>query len=207
MHALTMVMCLAALAASDWAPEPNVEVLFEADFTDEDKWDDDWTWLREDPEDWRLADGALEIRSRPGDAETVRNALLRPVPDVEGPLVFEVTVTFTETPTGQWEQAGLTWYHDGEPDFKIVHELLDDEILIVPGFEPTEKDTVQLRLVVEDDGSYKAKFREEDEEEFQEVADGELPLGEDNAIALVTYHGPEDADHWMRFTDFRIFRP
>ncbi len=205
MHALAMVMAMALAAGGDSAPDE--EVFFEANFTDEDEWDEDWTWLREDPEDWRLSAGGLEIRARPGNADTVRNALLRPVPDVEGPLAFEVTITFTRPPTEQYEQAGLTWYHEGEPDFKIVHELVDDEIVIVPGFRHTEKDTVELRLVLEDDGSYKAMYREEGQEEFQEVAKGELPLGDENAIAIVTYHGPEGADHWMRFTDFRIVRP
>ncbi len=166
----------------------------------------EWTWLREDPEDWRIRNGALEIRARPGDANTVRNALLRPVPGAgDGALAFEVTVTFTETPTEQYEQAGLTWYHDGEPEFKIVHELVDDEIVIIPGRVPTDSDTVRLRLVV-DGNRYTAQFREEGETEYRTVDEGELAVGSNDHISIQCYHGPEDADHWMRFTGFRIVR-
>jgi len=31
-----------------------------------------WRWLREDPQDWRFRADALEIRVRPGNAQTVR---------------------------------------------------------------------------------------------------------------------------------------
>src|SRR5690606_26339524 len=67
-----------------------------------------WSWLRERPEDWRLSDGGLELRSRPGLADTVTTALVRPAPALDGgKWVFEVTVTFLNDLTEQFEQAGL----------------------------------------------------------------------------------------------------
>ena len=180
------------------------EVVFEDRF--EGKLAAGWSWLREDSDDWRIADGALEIRARPGNAQTVRNALVRDVPwDAGERLAFEVTVTFTSPLTQQYEQAGLTWYHEGKPVFKIVHELIDGRIVVIPNHVPTERETVRLRLVVEGN-RYRAQFREESEEEYRTVAEGELPVGEDDQISIQTYHGPADADHWMRFRDFRILR-
>ena len=41
---------------------------------------EDWSWLREDPDNWRIRDGALEIRVEPGVADNVKNALLCKAP-------------------------------------------------------------------------------------------------------------------------------
>jgi hypothetical protein len=53
-----------------------------------------WRWLREDVSDWRVREGALGIHVRPGDAQTVRHALVRRAPDRrEGRFALEVSVT------------------------------------------------------------------------------------------------------------------
>lgn len=201
--AMAAVATLLASAAAMAAAED--EVLFEEAF--ENELAEGWSWLRERPGDWRLTgDGALEMRSRPGLAETVTTVLQRPAPPLaDGPLVFEVTVTFLQPLTEQYEQAGLAWYDGGEPVFKLVHELVDGAMLIIPGGDPTRERTVTLRLVVSE-GSYEAQFREEGDEAFRTAATGDLPTGDDSHISLVTYHGPEDGEHWVRFRDFRVAR-
>ena len=45
------------------------------------KLDREWSWLREDAPAHRLTKDGLEIRLQPGDANTVKNALVRPAPD------------------------------------------------------------------------------------------------------------------------------
>ncbi len=196
--AVVLVMSWLLVAAVHGADAP---VLFADGF--EEELAEGWTWLRETPEDWRIADGALEIRARPGDAHTVRNALLLPAPETDAPgVAFEVTVTFTAPLTEQYEQAGLTWYADDAPVFKLVHELIDDEYFIIPGRKPTEAKTVRLRLEVRGN-AYVALFREEGADEYRVADEGELLLGSENKISLQTYHGPADADHWMRFSDFK----
>jgi len=40
-----------------------------------------WTFIREAPERHRIRDGGFEIRAEPGDANSVKNALVRPAPD------------------------------------------------------------------------------------------------------------------------------
>ncbi len=165
---------------------------------------DGWTWLRENPKTWRLAEGTLDIRVEPGVADTVKNALLRKAPDrTKGKVAIDVTVTFTAPPTKQFEQAGLTWYQDGKPVFKLVLEQIDGKTYIIPGKIAAPEKTVQLRLVVTAD-QFTAQFRPDAKGEFQTVASGALPPGTNEEISLQCYNGPADAEHWVRFEDFSI---
>ena len=167
---------------------------------------DGWTWLRENPKAWRIADGALEIRVEPGLAGTVNNALLREAPDrSKGTFAIEVTITFTTPPTKQFEQAGLTWYKGDKPAFKLVHELIKGKTYVIPGKVATSTKTVQLRLTVTKD-RYTAAFRPDAKGEFQTAATGALPPADKEQISIQCYNGPPDAEHWIRFDDFRILR-
>lgn len=174
----------------------------------EDRFDgklgDGWTWLREDASTWRLRDNALEIRVQPGDASTVKNALLRAAPDrARVRLAIEVTVSNATRPTQQFEQAGLTWYSGGKPVFKLVKELVDGQLMIIPGRKPMTAEKVQLRLVIEGE-KLTAQFRPNAEGEWQIAATADLPKSGEDQVSLQCYHGPPDAEHWIRFDDFRI---
>jgi len=187
---------------SGWLEAAEPRAVFEDRF--EGKVGDGWTWLRENPKTWRIKDGALEIRVEPGVAPTVNNALVRKAPDrSKGKLAFEVTVTSTADPTRQYEQAGITWYRDGKPVFKLVHEFIDGKTYIIPGKVPTATKTVQLRLVVTTD-RFVAQFRPEGKGDFRTAAEGPLPAGPDEQVSIQCYNGPPDADHWIRFDDFRV---
>jgi hypothetical protein len=163
-----------------------------------------WTWLRENPQAWRIRQRALEIRVEPGLAHTVKNALVRQAPDrSRGKFAVDVTVTNTTKPTQQYEQAGITWYHEGKPVFKLVKELVDGELVIIPGRKPMPSETVQLRLVVTSD-SFVAQFRPDAKGEFKTAATGALPAPRDDQVSIQCYNGPANAEHWIRFDDFRI---
>lgn len=182
------------------AAEPTV--LFKDSF--DQKLGDGWTWLRERTDDWRVNDGALEIRVQPGKANTVKNALVRKAPDrATTKYAVEVTVAFTKDLTNQYEQAGITWYHQKKPVFKLVHEHVDGKVLIVPGFKPAPSKSVQLRLVV-DGKQWTAQYRESLKGKFQTAASGQLPPPGDDQMSLQCYDGPRDSTHWIRFDDFRI---
>ncbi|MCK5861604.1 MAG: hypothetical protein KAH38_03900 [Candidatus Hydrogenedentes bacterium] len=182
----------------------NQEVLFEDNF--EKHLGSEWTWLRENKEDWRITDRGLEICARPGDAVSVKNALLLTVPEANGSVViFEVTITYSTDLTQQFEQAGITWYTNGIPVFKLVHERIDGDYYIIPGRVPAENNSVRLRLEVQDK-TYIAKFRNQGEKEYRIVAEGDLAAGKKNQISLQTYHGPGEEDHWMCFSDFKIMK-
>lgn len=195
--ALVTLFVLVVPAAAD---EPRI--LFEDSF--DKQLGEGWTWLRENPDAWRIRDGALEIRVEPGNAETVKNALLRPAPDrAKMTFAVEVTVTFTSDPTQQYEQAGITWYHDDKPVFKLVHERIDGELWIIPGRVPAPKASAQLRLIVAG-RKWTAQFRQDPDAAYQTAAEGELPPPGKDVISLQCYQGPPDAEHWIRFDDFRI---
>jgi hypothetical protein len=163
-----------------------------------------WEWLRENPQAWRHSDQGLEIRVEPGLADTVRNALVRPAPDrSRGRYAVEVTVELTAAPTHQYEQAGITWYQGSKPALKLVHEFIDGQTYVIPGKKPTETRLVQLRLVVTKD-EYVAQFRPDAKGEFQTAGSGKLPAGADEKVSIQCYQGPNDEEHWMRFSDFRI---
>jgi hypothetical protein len=163
-----------------------------------------WEWLRENSKTWRHSDKGLEVRVEPGLADTVKNALVRKAPDrSRGKYAIEVTVEFTAPPSGQYEQAGLTWYQGDKPAFKLVHEFIDGKTYVIPGKKPTETRVVQLRLVVSKD-EYVAQFRPDAKGEFQTAASGKLPPGKDEKVSIQCYNGPAGAEHWMRFSDFKV---
>ncbi|MHC4461419.1 MAG: 3-keto-disaccharide hydrolase [Planctomycetota bacterium] len=179
-------------------------VIFEDRF--EGKAGEGWSWLRENPKTWRISDEGLEICVEPGAANNVKNALVREAPDrSKGKYGIDVTVTSHSVPTRQYEQAGITWYNNGRPVFKLVKELVSGELMIIPGRKPMTSKTVQLRLIV-DENSFIAQYRPGAKGEFQTAAQGKLPPPRDDQVSIQCYHGPTDAEHWIRFDDFRIFK-
>jgi regulation of enolase protein 1 (concanavalin A-like superfamily) len=179
-------------------------VVFEDKF--EGKLGEGWRWLRENPKNWRIKDGGLEIRIEPGKANDVKNALVRPAPDrSEGKYSIEVTVTFLTPPTNQYEQAGITWYHDDKPAFKLVHELVDGKTMTIPGRLKTTTNTVRLRMVVERD-RFITQVALDGKGEYQNLAGGPFVVQTKDEISLQCYNGPADAEHWVRFENFRIER-
>lgn len=186
-------------------PEPAApEVVFQGGF--DEKLGDGWRWIRENKKTWRIQDGSLQIRAEPGDAGSVKNALVRKAPDrAKATFAIEVTVTNDTVPTQQFEQAGITWYRDGRPVFKLVKELVRGQLMIIPGRKKMEAKTVQLRLVVSAD-SYTAQYRPNGKGAFQTAATGKLPPARNDEVSIQCYHGPPNADHWIRFDDFRILK-
>ena len=195
--ALVLVAAIAGTAKGQ-------EVVFEDSF--DGKLGPDWAWLRETEGGWRIAGGALEIRVVPGLAETVKNALVRPAPHrSKGRYAIEVTVSNPTAPIQQYEQAGITWYSGGKPVFKLVKELIDGAIYTIPGKVALSGNSVRLRLVVSGE-DWTAQFRAEGEAEFKTAATGKLPPPGEDQVSLQCYNGPPEAEHWIRFDDFRITR-
>ncbi len=91
------------------------KVLFEEKFTD--RLDPGWKWIREQPDAWRLANGALIVNTLPGSywekQNSSQNTLVRPAP-VSLKAGFIVEVLLESEPKGQYQHAGLLCYFDGE---------------------------------------------------------------------------------------------
>jgi hypothetical protein len=194
---LTMTLFSASFAKGD---EP--KVLFEDSL--KGKLGNGWEWLRPNKEAWRHSEKGLEIRVEPGVAATVKNALVRQAPDrSNGDYAIDVTVEFLSSPSQQYEQGGITWYQGEKPGFKLVHEFIDGKTYIIPGKKPTETRLMQLRLIVDKD-HFVAQFRPNATGEFQTAASGKLPPGKDEKVSIQCYNGPPSAEHWIRFSDFKI---
>jgi hypothetical protein len=182
----------------------NKDVLFADDFSDGP--DSSWDWLRPKPGHWRSTGSGLDIRVEPGKADTVVNALQRPAPDrTTGTFAIEVTVSNLTPPIEQYEQVGITWYCGGKPVFKLVKELIDGGIFIIPGRCSIPDQSIRLRLIVTAN-TWEAQYRSTDSGPFLRAEKGELPVADNDQVSLQCYNGPAEAEHWMRFENFRISR-
>ncbi len=199
-RAFLLTIGLLLVCATLPAAEP--KVVFEDGF--EEKPGAEWRWLRENAQAWRIADEGLEIRVEPGLAHAVKTALVRKAPDrSQGTFAIELTVTSHTKPTNQFEQAGITWYNDGKPVLKLVKEMIDGDLWIIPGKVSMRAKSVQLRLTVSAN-KWIAQFRPDGKGEFQTAGQGGLPPANKDEVSIQCYNGPTDAEHWIRFDDFRI---
>ncbi|MCX7826518.1 MAG: DUF1349 domain-containing protein [Verrucomicrobiae bacterium] len=194
-------------------------VLFKDDFAG--KLADGWTWVREEKTAWRVTDKGLEMRVLPGNlwgrANNAKNVLLRPAPDVARGEV-EVSVSVTNRPTHQYEQANLAWYYDDSHMVKLGLELVNKEVCIVMGREEADKTrtlakipitatSVRLRLLVAG-SQIRGQYRPAGANKWLDAGAGELPAPPDGKakLSLHCYQGPTDAEHWARFSEFRVLR-
>ena len=182
--------------------------------------DSGWTWLREEPRAWKVAEGSLQIRTLPGHVfmkhNDARNVLLRKAPKTSQPLAVEVFVE--SRPKTQFEEAGLLWYYDDDNYLILAKEHVGQEVRVrmiheqegKPSFlfeKKYEPESVWLRLVA-DGGNATGYFRQTDQEEWQKMNQTVLP-GEssgkgDAKIGLNAAGGAKDADRWARFRAFRL---
>jgi len=176
-----------------------------------------WTWLREDPEGWRITPNGLEIRVQPGNMwgppNNARNVLVRPVAAPAGKEV-EVSVRIEHRPTEQYEQVDLVWYYDDSHMVKLGQEMVDGKLSIVMGREendrtrtiaiiPIEAVSIEVRLVVRGN-TIEGFFRPADTETWRRAGDCNLPVKGEAKVSLQCYQGPPGAGHWARLTEFHI---
>ncbi|MBI5725307.1 MAG: hypothetical protein HZA50_15215 [Planctomycetes bacterium] len=185
-----------------------------------------WSWLREDPEAWRLEDGELLIRSLPGalyrQMNNCRNVLLRPMPDAQaGPLIIEVTMS--SQPKNEFEHAGIVWYR-GDDDYVVISkeyylgrlptavQMVREEIVggqmssKVTCHTPYDMEQVSLRLQIEGT-TFTGQYRAAEQEPWQTVGQIQLDsIGGGPKIGLITGFGSQDEVRWVRFSNFRILQ-
>jgi regulation of enolase protein 1 (concanavalin A-like superfamily) len=191
------------------------ELPFQEDFAG--KLDQGWSWVRADPQSWRVTQRGLEVRIQPGNlwgtANNAKNVLVRPAPAQEP---IEISVNVTNQPTAQYEQVDLVWYYDDSHMVKLGQELVDGKLSIVMGREEADKTrtiailpltsgSVRLRLLVSGE-RIRGQFRTPDSDTWREVGECDLPKHGPPKISLQCYQGPTDAEHWARFTEFSVRR-
>lgn len=177
-----------------------------------------WTWIREDKSAWRTTGDGLEIRIQRGNMwgpeNSGKNVLVRDLPAGDTPI--EVSVTVEHKPTEQYEQADLVAYYDDSHQVKIGEELVDGKLSIVMGREekdrartiaiiPLDKNRVELKLRI--DGQHLAGFyRPEGTAEWKKAGECDLPGQGRPRIAIQTYQGSDEKEHWAKIQNFWITR-
>jgi regulation of enolase protein 1 (concanavalin A-like superfamily) len=175
-----------------------------------------WTWIDEQPGTWRLIDDSLELKVvQVGDGlwaggRTHPNLLLCD-PATKGD--FAVEVFLESNPTGHYEHAGVLLYGDGDNFVALNKEMLEKpEIALVAETAakpvtrqtPYEHEAVYLRLVVTGK-KVTGQYRHYDSDAWASVGELDLPpAGGPYKVGVYAGRPPKDADHRVRFSQFRI---
>ncbi len=210
------VVLLNAKATIAAAPRDG-ELLFQDEFNGQLA--DGWSWIREDRSHWRASARGLEVCVQPGNmwgpANNAKNVLVRPIPEsADAPV--EISVTLSNAPTGQWEQANLVWFYDDSNMVKLGQELVTGRFSLVMGREegdrarsiaivPLDANTVELRLQAITN-RIRGQFRTAPWRDWRDVGECELPIKGAPKASLHFYNGPPNEEHWARVSRFAVRR-
>jgi len=204
---------LASLISAADAPKLHFEDPFSG------KLDGGWKWLRERPDAWRIAGGALVIDTLPGSywktQNNSKNTLLRPVP-VSPKDGFIIEVLLDNQPAQQFEHAGILLYFDGENHVALNKEFLGKQSLVIVSEQDgkpavgAEKEyrgrEVWLRLIVRGTRTT-GQFRASETEPWQILGDRTLPASTKELLAGIhSGYGLENPERQARFRNFRILQ-
>lgn len=204
------------VAAADPGAPP-AELLFQDSFAG--KLADGWSWEREDAAHWRTGPSGLEVRVQPGNmwgpSNNAKNVLLRPIPEPLGAPV-EISVSFSNAPTAQWEQANLVWFYDDGNMVKLGQELVTGRLSIVMGREqgdsartvaivPLDDNTVELRLQAFNN-RVRGQCRTAPWRRWRDIGECDLPVKGAPKASLHFYNGPASEEHWVRASHFNVRR-
>ncbi len=210
--AVFVVWLLASVVAAE------EKVLFTDPFVD--KLADGWAWLREDAQAWRLDKGELVIRTAQGGLWLKENGggnlPLRTPPEIKGgKLAVEVQVEIE--PTNAYENAGLIWYYDDDNYLILVKEKIGDHVVaqlvseaggnFKAGFHQNfdADKPVWFRMELEG-GKLSGYYRASPQDQWLKLGQCDLPTAGQPKIGLTTAYAPKDAEHFTRFSHFRILQ-
>lgn len=200
------------------AAEPESgKLIFQEDFNG--KLAEGWSFEREDRANWRVGPPGLEVRVQPGNmwggANNAKNVFVRSIPaPTDAPV--EISVTLSNQPTAQWEQANLVWFYDDSNMVKLGQELVTGRLSIVMGREeadrartvaivPLDAHTVELRLQAVNN-RLRGQFRTPPWRDWRDVGECDLPVKGEPKASLHFYNGPPNEEHWVRATHFTVRR-
>ena len=176
-----------------------------------------WQWEREEPSQWRVNKGGLEVLVRPGNmwgsANNAKNVMVHPIPCSTN-IPVEISVVFSNSPTAQWEQANLVWFYNDSNMVKLGQELVTGRLSIVMGREendrartiaiiPLDDNSVELRLQSAN-RLLRGQFRTRHWKEWRDVGICDLPVNGDPKASLQFYNGPAKEEHWIKINQFTI---
>lgn len=214
---LGAILCLILASTAATHAADDGEVIFQDKF--DGKLAEGWSWEREDRATWRTGPVGLEVRVQPGNmwgpANNAKNVLVRLIP-VPTDAPVEISVTFSNAPTAQWEQANLVWFYDDSNMVKLGQELVTGRFSIVMGREendrartvaiiPLDDNTVELRLQAFHN-RIRGQFRTRYWSEWRDVGECDLPVKGEPKASLHFYNGPPNEEHWIRAPSFAVRR-
>jgi regulation of enolase protein 1 (concanavalin A-like superfamily) len=210
---LRLVLVGAALAISCLPAMAEEKPLFEEKFAG--KLSAGWTWIDELPGTWQVTEDSLDLKVVPvgeGLWQAGRkhpNLLVRD-PGTKGDYAVEVQLK--SNPTAQFEHAGVILYADGDNYVVINKEMFaKSEVILVSEKgakpetrqKPHEHEEVWLRLVVTGK-KVTGQYRHYDSDPWLMLGELELPVPGPYKVGLFAGRPPKDADHRVRFSQFRI---
>jgi regulation of enolase protein 1 (concanavalin A-like superfamily) len=196
------------------AGAPAEQSLFQDNFAG--KLGEGWTWVREQPDAWKVGENGLTMRTLTGtlwgETNTAPNLLLRSAPD-DGEFATEVTVAIRGALDG--EQAGLIWYGDDDNYVKLVNEFKGQPFLLLAREEkgkakemgriPAPDGQVVLRLVSHN-GWVRAEARGAGTDAWETIGEcAGLPVGE-SRVGVFTHVLPGLTDRSASFRNFRLLQ-
>ncbi len=207
---IIMTVAMACIATA--ADPPNLKTVVEDDF--QKGLGAGWTFVRENKSEWKIENGALQLRSQPGNIwatanKKVRNILLRKAP--KGALVADVTVDFK--PEKNAEQAGIFLYVDDDNYIKIGRERFNTQDVALVAERKAKPKVIKhiafpegpVRLRLTNIGGMVTAFcRKPNAKEWTQLAEIPWLEAESYQVGLYTFMGDARAERWAAFSDFRI---
>lgn len=194
------------------APVDEGKTLFEEGF--DGKLKPGWEWVREDKDEWRFREDALEVHSQFGriwGGNDAKNLLIfRKVK----PKNVAARVSVAHEPKEKWEQAGPLWYVDDDNFVKLISEQIDGKMYVVTAREEKGRGRVvgkvvapqanmQLRLKVEGK-RVTGQWRLKEGDKWLDSGACDFNAEGDARFGLFTQNGPEKGVRWVRFDNFVI---
>lgn len=187
-----------------------------------------WQLIELNEEDYRIRDGGLEMRVQPGrpTRNPPRLQVNLPFDSSEDAVVASVEVSILDRFTEPVEFAGMCLTDEDGPDFGVEKKLIDGYLVFSPGdpefigepgeegdpskysikYSPAVKEAGPLRIIVRSDYAY---FQVGPSKKGNYANFFHSAINDDateRGFCLLTGGGPDDAEHWVRFENFRVIR-
>ncbi len=224
---IKMLSVLALSLCGVWLPRSfGQEVLFEDRF--EGGLSEKWQVVGLEKEDYRLRDGALEVRVVPGQPKQRRPMLKIDLPfTTADTVVASVEVSVVGQPLQRGELAGLSLTDQDGPVFTARKTNIDGFFVFAPG----EVDFIGQSGEEGDPGKYTVKYWPADEaagpirimvrHHYAHFQTGPTAAGkyatyfhsaigeadEGLGFGLTVGDGTGDGERWVRFDNFRVTKP
>jgi hypothetical protein len=221
---------LAAILFLVWCESPHTvfgqNAVFEDSF--DDGLSDQWQISGLEAADYRVHDGALEVRVKAVPTGQPRPMLFVNLPfTTTDTLVASVEVTVVGERLRRGELAGLCLTHNGDPEFTVRKTDIDGYFVFAPGepdfigqpgeegdpshytvkYWPAQESFGPLNVMVRGDYAYfqvgpssSGEYRTFFHSAIQEADEG---LG----FGLIVDGGSGDGERWVRFDNFRVTGP